>query len=214
MKKTRRVTLRWPLKTTIGALFFAFWVANCEAQLGLPPLINVPPADATVQNGGTATFTTTIGVSLTPLTITWRLNGTNIANPGVVNTTVPILGTTISTLTITNCSAADAGYYSAKVQNGGGSVTAGPALLTVLDSTTSSNVVTRVSILTGALGMTNSGFQLQLIKPANSNCVLEASVDLRTWTPIYTNTSVSTNVSYLDTAATNFVARYYRARLQ
>src|SRR5215469_15914114 len=131
MKEKRRVIPQWPLKAAICLLFFTFWVAKCGAQLGLPPLIDVPPGDATVQNGGTVTFTTTIGVSLTPLTITWRLNGTNIPNPNVVNVTVPILGTTISTLTITNCSASDAGSYSAKVQNGGGTVMAGPALLTV-----------------------------------------------------------------------------------
>lgn len=213
MKKTRRVTLRWPLNAAISAVFFALWVAKSDAQLGLPPLINVPPADATVQNGGTATFTTTIGVSLTPLTITWRHNGNNISNPDVVNTTVPIVGTTISTLTVINASLSDAGSYSVFVQNGGGSITSGNATLTVLPSVTS-NAVTGVSFLAGGAGMTKGGFQLQLIKPANSNCVLEASVDLKNWTPIYTNTAAWTNISYVDTAATNFVARYYRARLQ
>lgn len=213
MNGTCRVIRKWPLRAAICALFFALWVARCSAQDGPPPIINVPPSDATVQYGGTASFTTTIGVSLTPVTVEWRLNGRTIAHPDVQNITVPLLGTTISTLTITNASAADAGTYSAKVENGGGTIYTGNAVLTVLGST-NSTAASGFSFLPHGLGMTNGGFQFQLIKPANSNCVIEATADFITWTPVYTNTSASTNISYLDTWATNLSSRYYRARLQ
>jgi hypothetical protein len=71
-----------------------------------------------------------------------------------------------------------------------------------------------VGILSPQCGFTNGGFQLKLLKPAQSNCVLDASSDFIHWTPIYTNTSGSTNFSYIDSAATNLPSRYYRARLQ
>lgn len=213
MDETYRVILQWPRKAAVCVLFFAFWVARCSAQLGLPPVIVVPPADATVQNGGTASFSTTVGVSLTPVSVSWRLNGKGIPHADVQTVTVPLVGTTVSTLTITNASAADAGTYSAMVENGGGSISAGNAVLTILSST-NSNVTPRLSFLPHGLGMTNGGFHFQMVKPADSNCVIEASVDCKTWTPVYTNGSASTNVSYLDTWATNLSCRYYRARLQ
>jgi hypothetical protein len=198
--------------TAIYLAFFAILIARNAKALGLPPLISVPPLGITVQSGGTATLTATIGLSLTPLEITWRLNGTNIPNPKVSNLTVPILGTTLSTLTITNATAANAGNYSVHVENGGGEINSGNGLLVVLPLNTILQPVT--SLLSGGCGMTNGGFRLQLIKPATSNCVIEATSDCKTWTPIYTNSGASTNFSFLDSAATNMTLRYYRARLQ
>ena len=155
-------------------------------------------------------MTATIGLSLTPLEIKWRLNGTNIPNAKVSNITVPILNTTLSTLTIPNASAANAGNYSVHVENGGGEINSGNGLLIVLDSV----LQPVLTILSGGSHMTNGGFNLQLIKPASSNCVIEASSDLKNWIPVYTNSAASTNISYLDTAAVNLPNRWYRARLQ
>jgi hypothetical protein len=213
MKEKCQVSTYWLPKMAYCLVFFAFWIAKCDAQLGLPPLINVPPGDATVQNGGTATFSTTIGVSLTPLTITWRLNGTIIQRANVVNTTVPLLGTTVSTLTITNASALDAGYYSATVQNSGGSVSTGNALLTVLPPPIS-NAVTVLTVVSPGTGMFADGFHVQLSGPSGSNYVIEASTDLMSWTPLATNSAPSGTVSYTDTEAIKLPLRYYRARLQ
>ena len=203
---------KWGLlrKVAVCLAFFGLLSVKKAEAYGLPPLISVPPVGISVQSGGTITLTATIGVSLTPLTVRWYCNGYEIKT-GIQTTSVPIVGTTISTLTISNATSAQAGNYYVKVENSGGEVTSGYAIVVVADL---SNVITTVNLLTSQCGMTNGGFRLQLLKPASSNCVVEASTDFVNWTPIYTNTTGSTNISYLDSAATNQLQRYYRARLQ
>jgi len=210
MKPVLEVKAYWLKKALFCLAFFGLLTARNALAYGLPPLITVSPVGVTVQNGGTAQFTATVGVSLTPLTIKWQFNSNNISRANVSNFTVPIVGTTISTLTISNCSAADVGNYSVFAENDGGSVISGNGLLVVLGIP----VPTPVIFLTDRSGMNNNGFQLQLLKPAHSNCVIEASTDFLHWTPIYTNNSGSTNISYTDHAALSIPSRYYRARLQ
>lgn len=210
MKAKSQKLMSWLHKIAVCLAFFAILAERDAKALGLPPLISVPPLGLTVQNGGTATLTATIGLSLTPLKITWRLNGTNIPNAKVSNITLPIVNTTLSTLTITNATAANAGGYSVHVENGGGEIDSGDGILIVLGSV----LDPILGLLPGGCHMTNGGFQLQLVKPASSNCVIEATSDFKTWTPIHTNAAGTTNVSYLDYAATNMTLRYYRARLQ
>ena len=213
MKETFTVNASALKKALVSLAFFGVLAAKSAWALGLPPLIAVPPLGLSVQNGGTAILTATVGLSLTPLNIQWRLNGTNITHGTVANVTVPILGTTVTTLTIPNISAADAGNYSIKVENGGGSVTSANGLLINLGGIIDP-ILTTVSILTGSSGMTSSGFQLNLIKPASSNCVIEASTDLKNWAPVYTNSVATTNVTFVDTVAKSMNLRYYRARLK
>jgi hypothetical protein len=122
-----------------------------------------------------------------------------------------VLGTTLSTLTVSNVTSANAGNYSVTGKNNGGQVTSGNAPLVVLVDPTS---MANVTIVTGGCGMTNGGFRLQVLKPSKSNCVVEATTDFKTWIPVYTNSSSSTNISYLDSVATNLTQRYYRTRLQ
>lgn len=211
MEEKLKNNLSWLQKVAVCLAFFGVLSVKEAQAYGLPPLISVPPVGVTVQNGGTITLTATIGVSLTPLTVRWYCNGNELKDADVRNVTVPIVGTTISTLTITNATAAQAGTYYVKVENGGGEVKSGNAIVVVLDV---SNVLTTVSLLTSQCGMTNGGFRLQMLKPASSNCVIEATSDYVNWTPIYTNSTGSTNISYLDADATNHAMRYYRARLQ
>ena len=201
----------WLRKAAVCLAFFGLLSVREARAYGLPPLISVPPVGVTVQNGGTISLTATIGVSLTPLTVRWFCNGIELKNATVSNISVPIVGTTISTLTIPNASSANAGTYYVKVENGGGEVTSGNALVVVLNV---SNVLTTVNLLASQCGMTNGGFRLQMLKPAGSNCVIEATSDYVHWTPIYTNSAGTTNISYLDGDATNHAQRYYRARLQ
>ena len=200
----------WFQKAFILLAFFGCLSARKACAGGLPPFIIVPPVGATVYKGDTVTFTATIGFSYTPLTISWNLNGSGKNIPHATVSNVAVLGTTISTLTITNAVFANAGNYRVAVTNGGGGVVSGNALLTILTPLTT----TTVSILTQGTGLTNGGFQLNLLKPASSNCVIEATSNFQTWTPLYTNSSGYTNISYLDSAATNLPLRYYRARLQ
>jgi hypothetical protein len=200
----------WLRKVAVYLAFFGLLSVKNAEGYGLPPLISVPPVGVSVQNGGTISLTATIGVSLTPLTVRWYCNGNELKNATVQNLSVPIVGTTISTLTIPNASLSQAGTYYVKVENGGGEVTSGNAIVVVVGGP---NLVS-ANLLPSQCRMTNGGFQLQMLKPASSNCVVEASTDFINWTPIYTNSSGSTNISYLDSAATNLPQRYYRARLQ
>jgi len=213
MREKLQVNVHWLKKAAICLAFFGLLSAKDVRAYGLPPLISVPPVGVTVQSGDTITLTSTIGLSFTPLTIKWLYNGSELKNAHVSNVTVPIVGTTITTLTITNATSALAGNYAVQAENGGGTNTSGNAIVLVLGDTVS-NLLTSVSVLTSQCGLTNGGFRLQLLKPAQSNCVVEASTDFIHWAPIYTNTSGSTNVSYLDGEATNLTRRYYRARLQ
>jgi Ig-like domain-containing protein len=209
MKPKYRIMTYWPGKVLICAAFFGFWTSKCLAQLGGPPTIVVQPLGVAVQNGGTAILTATALSPLLTPTFTWTVNGKSINHGTVANVAVPLVGT-VTTLTIPNVSGGDRGDYKVKVSNASGSTISQPATLLIVEDTVS-NVV---GIVTGSLGMTTNGFHLQLLKPVNSNCVVDASTDLQNWTPVYTNSTSSTNISYLDNAATNLSFRYYRMRLQ
>jgi len=213
MQEKLQVNVSWLRKAAICMAFLGLLSTEDVRAWGPPPLVTVPPLGVSVQSGDTITLTATVGLSVTPLTIKWYLNGNELKNVQVSNITVPLVNTTLSTLTLPNASSALAGNYSIRVENGGGEVTAGPAVVVVLGNTVS-NLVTTVSVLTSQCGLTNGGFRLQMLKPAQSNCVVEASSDFIHWIPVYTNNSGSTNISYLDSAATNLPSRYYRARLQ
>lgn len=209
MNQKYRVMTYWPGKALICAAFVVLWTTNCLAQLGGPPSIIVQPLGVSVQNGGTAVLTATALSPLLKATFSWTQDGKSINHGTVLNVAVPLVGT-VSTLTIPNVSGGDRGSYKVKVSNASGSVTSQPATLLIVQDTVSN----LVGIVTGSLAMTTNGFHFQLLKPANSNCVVDISTNLRNWTPDYTNTTSSTNISYLDNAATNLSYRYYRMRLQ
>ena len=124
----------------------------------------------------------------------------------VLNVIVPLVGT-VSTLTVKNISTDSAGNYSMKVVNGVGSVTSSNAALVVLLSTAS-------NIVTTGTGKLASGFKIQLSGPPGSNYVIQASTDLKNWTPIATNAAPTGSISYTDAAAKSLSSRYYRAKIQ
>jgi hypothetical protein len=194
----------------ICLVFGGFFTAKTQAQLGGPPVIAVQPLGLAVQNGGTAILTTT-AISLTSMKFNWLFNGQPVSttNTTVVNVNVPLVGT-VSTLTVKNVSPNNAGNYSVRIVNGVGSTTSSNATLIVLASTVS-NVV---NIVSSATAMTVSGFKIQLSGPSGSNYVIQASTDLKNWTPISTNVAPAGSVSYTDTAAMYIPSRYYRAKLQ
>jgi len=206
MKQKRQVNTYWLLKMALCFEFSAFCAAKCEAQLGGPPSISVQPLGVSVQSGGTALIATT-AVSLTPMTFTWKFKGNAMTNPQVANVN-GVVGV-VSTLTIPDATSANAGDYSVTIVNGVGTTTSSNANLVVL-----LDVPATLSIVTSSLGLTTNGFNLQLSGPSGSNYVIEASTDLQSWKPISTNAAPNGTVSYTDTAATNFPARFYRAMLQ
>jgi hypothetical protein len=63
------------------------------------------------------------------------------------------------------------------------------------------------------MGMTPTGFTLQVSAPVGSTFVILASTDLRDWTPIHTNVTLNASVLITDATAMNFSQRFYRAVL-
>jgi hypothetical protein len=191
---------------------FALFVGNSRAQIGTPPVFVVQPLGTAVQNGGTAILTST-AVSISSMSFNWLYNGRKITPDGtnftIINVAVPLVGT-VSTLTINHFDASKSGAYAAQVANGVGSVTSSPATVVVVASTVSSVV----NILTSGTGMTIQGFVLHLSGPSGSNYVIQASTDLKTWTPIFTNTAPTGAITCTDAAALHMPLRYYRALLQ
>jgi hypothetical protein len=62
------------------------------------------------------------------------------------------------------------------------------------------------------LQMTATGFQLQVDGAAGiTPVVIYASTNMTDWTPIFTNPPVAGSLPFLDSAATNFPRRFYRA---
>jgi len=206
MERKRQVSMYWHPKAIVCAVFFAFWTAKCEAQLGTPPIIAVQPLGCAVPKGGTICISCTT-VSLTPMTFSWTLNGRHVSEQWVSNY-VDVLVGTISTLVIKNASAGNNGSYSMTASNAVGSVTSDSVSVSVLGT---------IAPLT--LSVTSNspaiGFGFQVSGPEGSNFVVEASSDLNNWTPIFTNKAPpGGTVSYTDPAAANYPSRFYRARFQ
>jgi uncharacterized delta-60 repeat protein len=84
----------------------------------VPPSIVVPPASQTVLAGQSVTFTVTVNGTL-PLDYGWSFNNS------------PLPGATKETLTLDTVQESQAGSYTVRVSNRGGSVTSRPAILTV-----------------------------------------------------------------------------------
>ena len=113
-------------------------------------------------------------------------------------------------LTFTNLSYAKAGNYAVVIANAFGSVTSSVATLTILAPTNAPRIYstgTGFGFATNCFGFNFSGLAGQTI-------VIDASTNLTTWTPLFTNSATGTNaVSFSDPVSSNFPARYYRARL-
>jgi hypothetical protein len=206
VNKKRQVYMYWQLKAAVCLAFFAFLTVKCEAQLGTPPIIAVQPVGCTVPKGGTITLTAT-AVSLTPMNFSWNANGHHLSDSWVSNTVVPLVGT-VSTLTIKNSSMGNSGSYAMTVSNAVGAVTSDTVTVSVLGTLTPLSL----TVVSNAPG---KGFGFQVAGPAGSNFVVEASSDLNSWAPLFTNNfpgGGGGTVSYTD--RTNLPCRFYRARLQ
>ena len=210
MEHKWRRTVRCLHKIAILLVFFGL-LAKTQAQIGLlpPPTISAQPLDTNVQNQGTAVFKvsayTTLGVINS---VTWLLNGKPVPTS---NTVVTLQGALLSssigsTLTVSHVSSADVGNFSVQITSLlSGTATSQNAALGILPS---------VTAVTSGSGMVASGFQMQFSGPTGSNVVIEASTDLKTWTPLWTNVITGGVVSCIDKAAKNYPGRFYRAKLE
>jgi hypothetical protein len=174
----------------ICLLSFFLVLSKTHGQLGVPPIIGVPPLDQTVANHGTATFSV-VAVSLTTLQYRWFFNGSRIA------------GATSSTYTITNAQWFNEGQYCVEVKNASGTVMSSEATLTLINP----------PLHFDSAAMTPSGLTMQLSGPSYPNYVIAASSNLKDWTPITTNAATSGSITFTDTSVSNYSERFYRGAL-
>jgi hypothetical protein len=157
------------------------------APLVVAPTITTNPVSQTVAAG--ANVTLTVGASGTPpFNYQWRANGVNLP------------GQTGSSLTLTGFRSTDQKNYDAIVSNSAGSATSAAASLYLnaplrfINSRTASN-----------------RFTTTLLGVAGTTCVLEATTNLTTWTPLATNSS-STGINNFSITNSSSAKRFYRAR--
>jgi hypothetical protein len=155
-----------------------------------PPVITIQPRDQTVYTGADATFSVT-AYGTEPMSFQWRRNG------------VPIPEAVGATHTLTDVQSAQAGTYSVVVSNAVGTAISAEAVLTVQGAES----VRFVS----AERTTNGDMRLVLTGMPLENTVVEASTDMVTWGPIFTNSVPVGPIELTDADATNYPVRYYRA---
>ena len=66
----------------------------------------------------------------------------------------------------------------------------------------------------GSFGPINQQFVLKLTGPTGSNAVISAGTNLQTWVPLTTNQLSGGTLQFTDKLATNYLLRFYRAKLQ
>ena len=204
---------RW-VKALISLFFALFVTAKADAGL-LAPSLTVSPSPTNVPNGDTVVINIQSSVVVGVLSsVSCQFNGGNL--PANVSFTevgggslLDLGGSVDAVLTITNVSAASAGTY-----------TFSSSTVGLLGGLLTSKATCTVSVAATVTGMVQSsqmmqkGFKVQFSAPTGSNLVIEASSDLKSWTPIYTNKVVGGSLTYTDAVAKTVSGRYYRAKLK
>ena len=126
-----------------------------------------------------------------PLYYQWQLDGVNLP------------GSASRFLNINNAQVTNSGTYTVIITNGYGSVAGSTTLW-----------VGQFGIGTGPGNLYfSNGFNLNLDGILTTNpVVIFGSTDLVNWLPVYTNPPTTGSIQFLDLMATNFPARFYRAR--
>ncbi len=168
---------------------------EAPAQPGLPPRIVLQPADALAAPGETLAMSVT-AEGVAPLAYLWLRNGAPAATPGG------------PTLAFPSVALGDAGLYSVVVSDAIGlSTTSAVARLTVTEPPS-------LSLGANGAGVNQAGlFTLQFTGPPEVRHVIEATTDFQQWIPLGTNSTGDGLIEFSDPGSTNFVRRFYRARL-
>ena len=164
--------------------------AGQPSLVGTPPSITVPPANAFVTLGTTASFTV-IAAGSPPLAYQWRFDGANLP------------GANALTLTLNNAQTNQSGSYTVIVSNGSGSITSAPAYLSVAGPPG----------LAGLSRALNGVVQFTLDGRTGHVYQIEATRDFINWTILGRLTNSSGLQLYSDPAATNVDHRFYRSRV-
>lgn len=168
---------------------------NGAMTLNVVPLeISIQPQMLSTAIGATAKFTIVYTNGVGPFTYQWQFNNSNLD------------GATNLSLSLTNVQLTQAGIYSLVASNGYGSTTntAALAVQPLVFNADSTNLV-----------MTTNGFKFRLDSVyATNSVVVFASTDMIGWIPILTNPPTTGSLLFLDSTATNWPQRFYRATEQ
>ena len=174
----------------------AFGVTTNGAMLlnEVPLEFSIQPAAISTSAGATAKFSVTNLIGVGPFTYQWQCNSANID------------GATNASLSLTNVQVGQSGNYSVVVTNAFGTIT-NCAMLAVQPFVFNNGST--------SLLFTTNGLQLQLNGVyATNSVILYASTDLVSWLPILTNAATTGSAKFVDSAATNWPQRFYRATEQ
>jgi hypothetical protein len=205
----------------------SFTVLNYGSYNGIFTNVSVPPSAAVwVTNYGPTSFTMAVA-SINKLAFTTQPIGgvlTNIIIPPVIvqiqdpsNNPVTISGVPIS-LSLASGSGIINGTLTKSTDSTGKSTFNDLSFSAFGGKTlraTSSGLTTAISLpfeIVQLVGVrwTNTGFLIQLNGTNGlAPITIYASTNLSSWTPIYTNAPTNGPILYLDTAATNYRARFY-----
>jgi hypothetical protein len=156
---------------------------------GRPSVVQQPRSQTVYAGSNVALAVTTVSPST--LNYQWQFNGTNID------------GATNSVLVLTNVPLNAEGAYRVVVSNVFGSITSLDANLFLLRSSPQFEP----SLQLNALGATLRVRGLS----GHGPLIIDASSDLKIWLPLLTNAPMPGTLEWLDSSATNFPARFYRA---
>ena len=161
--------------------------APYPAGAGQPPVLLQPPLSQTA--GLTSNLILRVfAIGSPPIFYQWRFNGADIP------------GATASSLTVSNLYAANEGSYQVLASNHEGFASSARAVVLL-------NSPLRISYPATPAG----SYNLRLSGPAGKPLILEASTNLTTWSPVFTNAAPTGIIEFIDAGMTNTRTRFYRA---
>lgn len=172
---------------------FATSADSTFTTLASPPSIVSHPQDRTVRVGSNAVFSVT-ATGTAPLIYQWRFNGTNL------------VGATTTVFERAGAMSDHAGLYSVVVSNRAGVVSSSNATLTI--------VWPMPPQIQDIVLLPENRVRLLISSDAGYPVEVQASSDLSNWTTLTTLINTNGTATFIDAAATNTTARYYRLQGQ
>lgn len=159
----------------------------------VPPDITTELESQSARVGQDVTLSV-IATGTDPLGYTWMLNGTLLT------------GANSPELILNNVQTTDAGRYTVIVTN-----SAGAAMSTAMLTVTNPAAIIPLHLYSAA--MTPAGFKFQFQAPIGQTYIVQATMNLRNWIPIATNTVLAGTVEFTDATAASRPLCHYRVLL-